>query len=443
MEFPHAGTYEISAISWTSVLGLSASGACTLVSNGIRQVSFRYFEITGSVTTTGAGTCTLNASVTQFVLDMVKNRSVSPMTISREVPVVANEPPPPPNAPPVAAFSVDQPSTSAPSAVTFDASSSTDDSSIATYAWDFGNGQAATGPAAATTYARTGTYTVALTVTDDEGLSTTITHDVTVVDTTTPIVSATVTGPQGDNGWYTGDVGVTWTVTDDESDVATETGCAPTTVATDTAAVTLTCEATSGGGTTSQSVTFKRDATAPTLSPVVTPNPVVVGAAVSATANAGDALSGLATSGCGTVTSASVGSGTVTCSATDAAGNSASATAAYQVNWAWRGFQGFRPLPAMSRVVAGRPVPLAFSLGGNFGLEIIGGSPTSQQVNCATGTPIGQPTNVDPRSALYYVAPLATYLYTWRTDRAWRRTCRVFTLQLIDGTVHSVGFRFV
>jgi hypothetical protein len=267
-------------------------------------------------------------------------------------------------------------------------------------------------------------------------------YTVIVVDTTAPIVTPTVSGPLGANGWYTGDVGVSWTAVDDESDVSVQSGCDPAIVSTDTTGLTLTCTATSAGGTTTETVTVKRDATAPTLAPVVSPSPAVRGAALSVTANAADALSGVASSICGPVDSSTVGARTVTCTAVDNAGNTATASATYQVQWAWRGFIGFRPLPTMNQYLAGLPVPLAFSLGGNAGLAIIDGAPTSQRVNCSTGAPIGSPATADPRSTLSYVQPIDTYAYLWRTDRTWRGTCRVFTLSLSDGTAHSIGFNF-
>jgi hypothetical protein len=56
-------------------------------------------------------------------------------------------------------------------------------------------------------------------------------------------------------------------VVDNESAITTQAGCGATTINMDTpaAGTTPTCTATSAGGTASQSVTIKRDATAPTV----------------------------------------------------------------------------------------------------------------------------------------------------------------------------------
>jgi hypothetical protein len=81
----------------------------------------------------------------------------------------------------------------------------------------------------------------------------------------------TVEGQLGDNGWYTGDVTVTWSVVDPQSSVVTS-GCAPTKITADTAGTTLTCIATSDGGTSSATVTVRRDATPPAVTCSPTPS---------------------------------------------------------------------------------------------------------------------------------------------------------------------------
>lgn len=85
-------------------------------------------------------------------------------------------------------------------------------------------------------------------------------------DTTAPQIDYQITGTLGQNGWYTDDVQLAWTVTEAESpnSLAT-TGCTDQTITTDQAATTYSCSASSDGGPADAvEVTIKRDATAPT-----------------------------------------------------------------------------------------------------------------------------------------------------------------------------------
>jgi DNA-binding beta-propeller fold protein YncE len=76
-----------------------------------------------------------------------------------------------PNQGPVAAFAAAVAPAGQPSR--FDAAPSADaDGLVAAHAWDFGDGTTGTGPRPEHVYARPGTYTVRLTVADDEGCST-------------------------------------------------------------------------------------------------------------------------------------------------------------------------------------------------------------------------------------------------------------------------------
>lgn len=78
--------------------------------------------------------------------------------------------------PPVASFTEDLHVAPVGTPINFDASASNDpDGTIVSYEWDFGDGTTATGPTATHTYAAPGTYTVTLTVTDDDGLTDTAT----------------------------------------------------------------------------------------------------------------------------------------------------------------------------------------------------------------------------------------------------------------------------
>ncbi|MDQ3168936.1 MAG: VCBS repeat-containing protein, partial [Acidobacteriota bacterium] len=117
-------------------------------------------------------------------------------------------------------------------------------------------------------------------------------------DTTPPDIAPSVDGTLGGDGWYTDDVTVSWSVTDAESEVSAS-GCETQSVTSDTDGVPFTCEATSLGGTTSRSVTIKRDTTGPAITSATAnpgmlwpPNNKMV--AVTVSVNASDAGAGLA-----------------------------------------------------------------------------------------------------------------------------------------------------
>jgi sugar lactone lactonase YvrE len=84
-------------------------------------------------------------------------------------------------------------------------------------------------------------------------------------DSTPPVVTPVVNGEAGVQGWYRSDVSLSWSVSDPESAVSSSNGCSATSVTTDTSGVTFTCSATSGGGTSTQSVTIRRDSVAPVV----------------------------------------------------------------------------------------------------------------------------------------------------------------------------------
>jgi Tol biopolymer transport system component len=84
-------------------------------------------------------------------------------------------------------------------------------------------------------------------------------------DATPPVVTGAATGPVSANGeWLTGQAQIAWTIVDPESAIVSTSGCEAVTITEDTAGRTFTCSATSEGGTSSASVTVKRDGTPPT-----------------------------------------------------------------------------------------------------------------------------------------------------------------------------------
>jgi hypothetical protein len=146
------------------------------------------------------------------------------------------------------------------------------------------------------------------------------------VDSTPPAVTPVVTGRHIAGDFYTGPVGVTWTIADGDSRIMGKTGCDDVTVADGPAGRTITCAATSRGGTTTRSVTIKRDVDAPALevpSAIVRQADSATGAAVTYDATVTDAVDPAATVACAPASGSrfALGTTTVTCTATDAAGN--------------------------------------------------------------------------------------------------------------------------
>jgi PKD repeat protein len=117
----------------------------------------------------------------------------------------------PPNEPPVAAITKQVQDRT----VTVNGSDSSDgDGFVADYAWDFGDGSTATGVAPPPhVYAADGTYTIGLTVRDDQGATNTTTTSVTVTGGTAPVqLAADAFGRTLASGWGNADVGGAWTV---------------------------------------------------------------------------------------------------------------------------------------------------------------------------------------------------------------------------------------
>lgn len=126
-------------------------------------------------------------------------------------------------------------------------------------------GTQADGTTIDTSAPRNGTFTV--TATDYAGNTSQVKHDYSVVgDVTAPTIDSAVTGTLGNNGWYTSNVGLGWTVSEPESPASlVKTGCVDGTITADQAETSYSCSASSDGGSAAASVKIKRDATAPTL----------------------------------------------------------------------------------------------------------------------------------------------------------------------------------
>lgn len=155
-------------------------------------------------------------------------------------------------------------------------------------------------------------------------------------DVTAPTITAVVSGDLGSGGWYTSDVAVTWIVVDDESEISASSGCGAYSVTEDTHGQTFTCEATSDGGTRSESVTIQRDATRPDVGFRGNRGSYTVDEAVSISCSAADETSGIASSSCpeasGEAYTFMIGENLLRAGATDHAANEASASSVFEVH---------------------------------------------------------------------------------------------------------------
>jgi hypothetical protein len=314
----------------------------------------------------------------------------------------------------------------------------------------------------ATLSAITGTYasdgigsqTASCDYTDGGGLQASASETYNIVDPSPPVITKVVTGTEGNNGWYTSNVSVDWTVNDPESPNSLQTtGCNDQNITADQAEQTYSCSATSAGGSSGpQSVSIKRDATDPNVSLVDGPangSEHYFGSVPDEpTCNTSDALSELAgpcsVSGYGTT----VGSHTVTATATDNAGNEATASSTYKVlAWDFRGF--YQPVDmggVHNTIKGGSTVPIKFELfAGSTELTDTANvvQPLKyQKISCTTGVPTEDAieTVATGGTSLRYDTTGGQFIYNWKTPTG-AGTCYNVTISSIDGSSKTALFK--
>jgi len=102
-------------------------------------------------------------------------------------------------------------------------------------------------------------------------------------------------------------------------------------------------------------------------------------------------------------------------------------------------------LPTLNLVKAGSAIPVKFSLGGDWGLDVFAaGYPKSQTIPCDSTDPVdGIESTVNAGgSSLTYDPVTDQYVYVWKTDKSWATTCRQLVVRLADGTNHYANFKF-
>jgi sugar lactone lactonase YvrE len=272
-------------------------------------------------------------------------------------------------------------------------------------------------------------------------------------DSSPPVVTADVSGTTGNNGWYRSDVTVSWSVSDAESAISSSSGCESTSVTEDTTGVTLTCSATSGGGTSTQSVTIRKDTVAPAITLLRPEAGRNYGAfsAVNAQYTCSDALS-TPVSCVGTVPNGSPlptnlpGAKTFTVTATDAAGNVGTLSRNYSVATmqfeAW--VEPLRRSPITNGITAGQLVPIRWRLLDGAGGRVV--NPAAfQSLNASvltcqsavvplSGSASGGPgLSVNPSNGVF--------TYNWPTT-AGSTGCRRVILTFANNSTRELWFSF-
>jgi hypothetical protein len=223
----------------------------------------------------------------------------------------------------------------------------------------------------------------------------------------------------------------------------------------DTTGVTFTCTATSAGGTSTQSVTVKRDATPPSIVINIPASGAsfLLNAQVLASYSCDGGVSGSATcsgpiaSGA-SLDTASVGSKGFSVNATDGAGNSAVLTHNYSVLYDFVGLLApISNLPTINKANAGRTIPVKWQLKdasaafvSNLGSLV---SLLSAPIACdAAPTTIVQEELTSPGSTVFrFDVTTNQFIFNWQTEKSWNG-CRLLQLQLADGTYHYAKFSF-
>ena len=94
---------------------------------------------------------------------------------------------------------------------------------------------------------------------------------------------------------------------------------------------------------------------------------------------------------------------------------------------------------------AGSVVPVRFSLGGDFGLDVFAAdSPWSGKIPTDPGAPLDsiEETVTAGSSGLSYAEGTGRYTYAWKTSKNWAGTSRQLVVKFKDGTKGVANFTF-
>jgi len=98
--------------------------------------------------------------------------------------------------------------------------------------------------------------------------------------------------------------------------------------------------------------------------------------------------------------------------------------------------------PTPNAMQAGQTVPVKFSLGGDYGLDVFESDyPKSVASTCGTTAPDPVESTSANSSGLVYDATTGVYTYHWKTNKLWK-ACRTLTVLFRDGSSFQANFKF-
>ncbi len=276
--------------------------------------------------------------------------------------------------------------------------------------------------------------------------------DAPAPDTAPHVVTGVPARKPNANGWYRSPVTIDWVATDPESGSGTPSDPPDTLAATEGADVRYTSEPSCDpvGRCARGTVRISLDMTPPTLAcPVPAPAFRLGETGASLAADVSDALSGPDDETVSApVDTARVGTGSVRLVGRDRAGNTAEVSCGYRIEYAFSGLYpwvwGRGPLNVMR---AGLAIPFAWRLADASGRPYTGLRAASltvreQDLDCATGAPLGPARAAPKAQAVFASLGLGFYAYAWRSPASYAGSCKAILIGLGDGADHAALFRF-
>ena len=284
---------------------------------------------------------------------------------------------------------------------------------------------------------------------DKAGNSDDVTFSSINIDLTNPTIVLVNRTPANTHGWNNGDVTVDWACSDSLSGPVDASISRTLSDEGASQSTTGTCTDLAGNTASDTQEGINIDLTKPTLSPSVSPNPVVLGGSAVATPGAFDALSGLDTESCGPVDTSSPGLGFCQLHRDGQGGESEHEE---------RGVPG--QLRVRRLLPPGRqPAYVEQGEGGSGypgevqprrrpGVQPLqGGIPESHFDRLSgwrdTVDTIEVYADTAGGSSLSYDVLTGQYNFVWKTEKAWAGRCFRFEPGLKDGTSHTFEVQFV